>query len=53
MSDAQAIIDDLKAQGFDSEQILAAMQDGEYLKSEGISQETAERVHATINKATN
>ena len=42
----RVIVDDLLDAGFDYGQIKDAMEDGEYLKKENISQELAEKVHA-------
>ena len=43
--EAKAIIDTLTAEGFNRDQIHSAMEDGEYLREAGISQETAEEIH--------
>lgn len=44
------IINELKASGFDNEQIIDAMNDGQVLKDMDISQEVAEEIVETINK---
>ena len=44
-TDAQAIVDDLLSQGRTPDDIRRAMEDGEYLGAEGISQDVAEDIH--------
>ena len=42
------IIKDLRDKGFDDQQIIDAMEDGEYLGKAGIDQQTAEEVHTAL-----
>ena len=43
-------IDYLREEGFDDEQIIDAMMDGEYLSNEEITQETAEEIISILRK---
>jgi len=43
--ESQEIIESLREEGFEDDQIAAAMCDGEYLGKEGISQKTSEEVY--------
>lgn len=47
---ANRIIEDLEAEGFDGQQIIDAMCDGEALGKSGISQEVAEEVVFMLNQ---
>jgi len=48
MERSKEIVSQLKEDGFDEKQILDAMCDGEFLKSSGIDQETAEVIYHLI-----
>ena len=50
--DAQLIVDDLTADGYTPDDIRRIMEDGEYLGSEGISQDLAEDIHDWALSAT-
>lgn len=42
------LINDLVSKGFSPKQIKEAMEDGEYLKEAGISQELSEEIHSFL-----
>jgi len=43
------IINDLRDEDFDDSQIIDAMEDGEYLSQENISQEQSENIHSFLS----
>ena len=46
-TEAKELYDELSSE-FNDADILAALEDGEYLKSVGITQDTAEELHTTL-----
>lgn len=47
---AEAILENLSDEMFSKEQIYYAMEDGEYLKNAGISQDIAEQIHEFLSE---